>query len=200
MVFGFVDYATDSLILAAVTQYPHISQSKRGYLPYSRCRPFLVAVHFLLRLITLGPIMLAYRFAGVLFLAGCLGAHLPLTRAISIERPVAVTLNGTLLGIHSTAYNQDFFLDVPYAAPPIGPLRFNSPVPYASTYTNRDASQYGAACIGYNSDAAISQVYSNYSEDCLSLNIVRPTGAVLLPVMIWIHGGGFQFGSGIDTR
>lgn len=111
------------------------------------------------------------------------------------------TTNGTLRGVHSSSYDQDFFLNVPYAAPPVGELRFNNPKPYGSSYTNRDASAYGPACFGYNSQAAISQVYSNYSEDCLTLNIVSPTGAKNgLPVVVWIHGGGFLFGSGIDTR
>lgn len=114
--------------------------------------------------------------------------------------PVVTTTNGTLVGIHSTGYDQDFFLNIPYAAPPVEQFRFNSPQPYESTYENRDASSYGPACFGYNNLASISQVYKNYSEDCLQLNIVRPTGASGLPVVVWIHGGGFQFGSGIDTR
>ena len=82
---------------------------------------------------------------------------------------------------------------MPYAQPPLGPLRFQGPVPYNSTLQNYDASEYGAACIGYNAFAAISQVYANLSEDCLSLNIVRPSGQGNLPVFVWFHGGGFQW-------
>jgi len=48
--------------------------------------------------------------------------------------------------------------------------------------------------------AAISRVYYIYSEDCLTLHLVRPSAHSDLPVMVWIQGGGFQFGNGIDTR
>ena len=123
---------------------------------------------------------------------------------IFAETPLVQTQNGSLRGLYSPVYQQEFFLNVPYAAPPMGSLRFNAPQPYANTYQDRDASQYGAACIGYNSMTSISQVYAEMSEDCLTLNIVRPSDAssksISLPVMVWIHGGGFQFGSGIDTR
>jgi carboxylesterase type B len=130
----------------------------------------------------------------------CFAPQIPASLAAHASSPVVTTWNGTLLGRHSPSYNQDFFLNVPYAAPPLGTLRFNGPEPYDQIYSNRDATEYGAACFGYNSMAAISQTYANHSEDCLTLNIVRPSGHSGLPVMIWIHGGGFQFGSGIDTR
>lgn len=123
----------------------------------------------------------------------------PTTRNQALQ-PVVHTRNGTLVGVHSSSYDQDFFLDIPYAAPPVGELRFQSPAPYEQTYHQRDASHYGSACFGYNTFASISQVYTNYSEDCLTLNIVRPANSHKLPVVVWIHGGGFQFGSGIDTR
>ncbi|KAF1997114.1 alpha/beta-hydrolase [Amniculicola lignicola CBS 123094] len=108
--------------------------------------------------------------------------------------------NGTIQGIHSTVYNQDYFLGVPFAQPPIGPLRFRVPQSLNSTWTSPLAAQeYSAACVGYGSD---DWPYPSLSEDCLYLNIIRPSGYENeeLPVAFWIHGGGLTQGSSIDQR
>jgi carboxylesterase type B len=114
--------------------------------------------------------------------------------------PTVKVKNGTLAGTHSSQYNQDFFLGIPYAQPPVGQLRFAAPKPYDSKYDGtRDASQYPPTCVGYGSD---NWPYPNFGEDCLYLNIVRPSGfeGKELPVGFWIHGGGLTEGSGGDAR
>ena len=114
--------------------------------------------------------------------------------------PTATVKNGTYTGLHSIQYNQDYFLGIPFAQPPEGDLRFRVPQPLNSSWAGtRPATTYSAACVGYGSDDS---VYPELSEDCLYLNIVRPSGyaSQQLPVALWIHGGGLTEGSSIDQR
>jgi carboxylesterase type B len=114
--------------------------------------------------------------------------------------PTASVLNGTYTGVHSSSYGQDFFLGVPFAQPPVGDLRFRTPLPLNKTWTSpRQATTYSAACVGYGGDDAN---YPALSEDCLYLNVVRPSGFTgrSLPVGFWIHGGGYYMGSSLDPR
>ncbi|KAH7380581.1 carboxylesterase family protein-like protein [Pyrenochaeta sp. MPI-SDFR-AT-0127] len=108
--------------------------------------------------------------------------------------------NGSYVGVHSTGFNQDFFLGIPYAQPPVGNLRFRHPVSLNETWADpRPAGQYSSECYGYGSD----QWNYPLAEDCLYINVVRPAGYSAndkLPVAFWIHGGGFYQGGGIDQR
>jgi len=64
--------------------------------------------------------------------------------------PFANVKNGTYRGIHSNEYNQDFFLGIPFAKPPVGDLRFRNPRSYDKSWKGtRDASKYSPACVGY---------------------------------------------------
>ncbi|RWA11924.1 hypothetical protein EKO27_g3154 [Xylaria grammica] len=112
--------------------------------------------------------------------------------------PKATVKNGTIIGRHLVGiWDQDLFLGIPYAQPPTGPLRFKSPQPPNDTYeTPLDASSYGYSC--YQESATF-----NISEDCLTLNVVRPhnvTETDRLPVLVWIYGGGLFSGSSADPQ
>jgi carboxylesterase type B len=99
-----------------------------------------------------------------------------------------------------------FFGGIPYAEPPVGVARFRPPITKRPSNETLDASWFGPSCIQYNNGQKT--VYSEYlkgflltpgqkqSEDCLTLNIWAPRGKTdeALPVMIWIHGGGFTSG------
>lgn len=113
--------------------------------------------------------------------------------------PTVRIRNGTLAGLHSTTYNQDFFLGVPYAQPPVGGLRFRTPQPINKTYNgNLETTEYAPSCVGYGGD----DIGYPVSEDCLYLNIIRPCGYDhhALPVGLWIHGGGLVMGGSRDER
>jgi para-nitrobenzyl esterase len=111
--------------------------------------------------------------------------------AANASDSVAGTENGPVRG--TVTRDVRSFQGIPYAAPPVGDLRWVPPRPPANWKSVRDATKPGNTCaqagdfIGDKPSA---------SEDCLTLNVTAPRGARKLPVMVWIHGGGFFSGSG----
>lgn len=72
------------------------------------------------------------------------------------QTPTARVKNGTIAGVHSNSYKQDFFLGVPFAQPPLGDLRFRQAQPLNTTWKgNRDAKQYATHCVGYGVSAVL---------------------------------------------
>ncbi|WP_292027365.1 carboxylesterase family protein [Brevundimonas sp. UBA2416] len=110
--------------------------------------------------------------------------------------PTVRVAQGALVGV--AADGVESFKSVPFAAPPVGPLRWRMPQPAAAWEGERSATDYGAICIQppSNGDPGVGPL--PMSEDCLTLNVWRPEarGDRPLPVMVWIHGGGLNNGSG----
>ncbi|KAK6533524.1 hypothetical protein TWF694_002463 [Orbilia ellipsospora] len=112
----------------------------------------------------------------------------------SVSTPLVTIRNGTVRGTHNSQWKQDFFLGIPYAQPPVGDLRFNNPKPLNTRYPGGafNAASYGNRCFGVNNTYTATD-----SEDCLTLNIVRPSGCSSkkpLPIFVWLYGGGFNEG------
>ncbi|KAJ5617113.1 hypothetical protein N7537_002227 [Penicillium hordei] len=138
---------------------------------------------------------------------GLLGAALchlttasPLT-ARQQATPTAIVKNGTYAGRYNAEYDQDFFLGIPYAQPPVGDLRFHNPVSLNTSWDgSADATIFASACYNFG-PPQFPEI--PYSEDCLNLNVVRPSGVKpgdKLPVGVWIHGGGHTTGSNQDPN
>lgn len=109
------------------------------------------------------------------------------------DRPLlAETSSGVLSGEVSGPVVS--YKGIPYAQAPVGGLRFRSPKPVNLTGAPRSANAFGAASIQTNT-TWIYEPPTNQSEDCLSLNVWAPTTGSNLPVVVWLHGGGFRSGA-----
>ncbi len=93
----------------------------------------------------------------------------------------------------------DIYKGIPYAAPPIGDLRWRGPQPGPHWTAPRDATVFGPICPQHATEGLIARANLPQSEDCLSLNIWTP-GGTKRPVMVWIHGGGFTQGGASIPR
>uniref|UniRef100_A0AC34F714 Carboxylic ester hydrolase n=1 Tax=Panagrolaimus sp. ES5 TaxID=591445 RepID=A0AC34F714_9BILA len=111
------------------------------------------------------------------------------------QNPIVKTDYGEIEGFSfktSEGFETEMFLGIPYAKPPIGDLRFEKPEPPIPWNTTLQANKFGAPCATYPNFLA-----PHGSENCLTLNIIRPKlfNPSGYTVMVWIHGGAFLVGS-----
>jgi para-nitrobenzyl esterase len=115
-----------------------------------------------------------------------------LAHTFDATSPVVVkTPLGALRGEQSGGVLQ--FRGVPFAEPPVGPLRFRAPQPAKPWTGERDATHFAAAAM------QVGEPGIEHSEDCLYLNIWAPAGNGPFPVYVWIHGGGFTGGHAFES-
>ncbi|MCP2340287.1 carboxylesterase/lipase family protein [Actinomadura rupiterrae] len=114
---------------------------------------------------------------------------------------VVATDKGSVRG--TVAKDHREFLGIPYAAPPVGKLRWASPRPAAAWKTVRNATKPGNRCAQQAGLLSPTGEKESTTEDCLYLNVTTPRHAPKgkkLPVMVWIHGSGFRNGAGALYR
>ncbi|ODQ81380.1 hypothetical protein BABINDRAFT_60207 [Babjeviella inositovora NRRL Y-12698] len=127
---------------------------------------------------------------------------------------VQLSNKDTITGNYELLSNLESYLGIPFAAPPVGDLRFKPPQPYSASLNGFKATAFGPSCPQMNPvasftdtlpEAAANLVMQSplfnavlpLSEDCLTLNVYRKRGlssTAKLPVMFWIFGGGFEIG------
>ena len=143
----------------------------------------------------------------IFILAGAL-----LESCTAISSLQANTTVGTAYGlINGTTPHVVQFLGIPFAEPPVGPLRWAAPV-MKSPEESIDATMYGPSCPQiadsgpdvYTIDVQEFNINNSTSEDCLTINVWAPLTTSTkhtdkLPVLVWIFGGGFQSG-GLDVE
>ena len=119
-----------------------------------------------------------------------------LSATAQIAPPHVRIAQGELEGA-ATGMGSFVFKGIPYAAPPVGDLRWREPKPAAAWTGVRDATKFGPACMQPES-RLMGISHSEMSEDCLYLNVWTPSlkPPQSAPVMVWIHGGSFITGAG----
>ena len=142
---------------------------------------------------------------GVTVAVGMLGVSSLATFAATPQKAnrteVIVTSEGPIRGFQDDGMRK--FLGIPYAAPPVGDLRWRAPQPHAPWSAPLDATAFGNTCVQTNTFVAFST--PSNTEDCLYLNVFTPISSVqdiehrnksaLKPVMVWIYGGGLSNGA-----
>lgn len=125
----------------------------------------------------------------------CLASLAFVLGATSLHAQVVPVAGGQVRG--STQGAVSAFKGIPYAAPPVGANRWREPRPVATWRGVRDATAYGPDCAQAPFPPDGAPIRTTTSEDCLYLNVWKPATAAAgakLPVMVWIHGGGFVNG------
>ncbi|KAL2146352.1 hypothetical protein VTI28DRAFT_4377 [Corynascus sepedonium] len=136
----------------------------------------------------------------------------PPTQVIEKRAAPTVTISsGSIVGVNRIA--TEAFNGIPFAQPPVGPLRLKPPVKLNSSLGIFDATGIAPACPQFLADSDSNEFLAKVidtvtglpffqnalkiSEDCLTVNVIRPKGTKAgdkLPVLFWIFGGGFELG------
>ncbi|XP_076287810.1 carboxylic ester hydrolase-like [Lasioglossum baleicum] len=133
-------------------------------------------------------------------LLGCFTFGWTLETAPKVKTPL-----GGIKGYHKLSANgrqYQAYEGIPYALPPIGKLRFKPPHRIPPWIGEISATKFSSPCLQYSQIADATNERVIGSEDCLYLNVYVPerdkAAAKPMPVLFWIHGGAFMFGSGMD--
>src|SRR4051812_38226748 len=124
---------------------------------------------------------------------------LPATAGADAAKPLVRTSEGPVRGFVKNGANT--FLGIPYAAAPVGRLRWRPPRPHAAWHRTLRATSFGPSCPQVTTLGVFAGPTS-VNENCLYLNVFAPrgnrSGSARNPVLVWIHGGGNVDGSSKD--
>ncbi len=116
-----------------------------------------------------------------------------LTGLLSVPAAALEIEGGSVEGSHENG--TVIYRGIPYAAPPVGDLRWRPPAPVVAWEGTRQTTEFAPACM-QNGVSMPGEAPPSTGEDCLYLNIWRPDSAeTSLPVFVWIHGGGWTNGA-----
>lgn len=116
--------------------------------------------------------------------------------------PVVDIVTGSLSGVHDGKTGLNVYKGIPYAAPPVGPLRWKPPQPAAGWTGVRQADHFGPRCMQRAIFNDMVFRSDGMGEDCLYLNVWTPAHGPgeKLPVLVYFYGGGFIGGDGSEPR
>jgi para-nitrobenzyl esterase len=115
--------------------------------------------------------------------------------AMRAEAAPVSTTEGPVQGVTRDSVTR--FLGIPYAKPPVGPLRWMPPQPVAKWTATRQATRFGPTCAQITTLGPFAGPPNN-NEDCLYLNVFTADTKAKRPVLVWIHGGGYYDGASND--
>ncbi|MFG2825553.1 carboxylesterase/lipase family protein [Kitasatospora sp. NPDC048365] len=113
-------------------------------------------------------------------------------------QPIVRTTGGEVRATPA-AHGTHLFRNIPYAAPPVGPLRFAPPQPAAAWDGVRESDAWGAGAPQAPYAPPLDTLLGEHvvtGQDCLNLNVWTPGTGGRLPVLVWVHGGAFTNGAG----
>ncbi|MHA6615580.1 carboxylesterase/lipase family protein [Pseudonocardia sp. DLS-67] len=139
--------------------------------------------------------------AGLAIALGVVGCTAPVAAVATPLAELVAVEQGELLGTTDGSVLR--YRGVPYAAAPLGERRFAPPAAAPSWSGTRPATEPGARCAQLPAAPGTPHLTTGSdTEDCLTLDVTVPAGTTAdagLPVLVWIHGGGFNAGAGTDT-
>src|SRR5258707_1152495 len=143
------------------------------------------------------------RSAGLIFICRLAVIACALALAAGASNEVKVE-SGVLVGTTNADNTVRMFKGIPFAAAPVGDLRWKAPQPAPHWAGMRAADKFGSACLQTDVYGDISFRDSQPSEDCLNLSIWMPAKTLAstakLPVIVWFYGGGFVAGGNSELR